>query len=255
MPETVSSDGFRIGYDSFGHGHSVLLLHPANATRHAWVHLGWIDALDSVGHRLVTLDSRGFGSSDRVSSPDHLTPGTSSLDISAVMDALEIHRAHLCGFSLGAAQALRFALDQPARVMSLVVGGLAMGPLAQVGLHLSPSAEAARSEALRQIRRPLENSSGEARAYFLIVQALLSRAPLRPITSSDLCVPILGISGVADPYDPPVLYGALLSGGARIEISTIPEVGHGSCFTHPGFRTLAARFVAAQAGRPTSGCS
>jgi pimeloyl-ACP methyl ester carboxylesterase len=255
MPEVASSGGFRIGYESFGRGLAVLLLHPANATREAWSYLGWAEALTSAGHRVVTVDSRGFGGSDRVSSPGQLAPGTSSLDISAVMDALEIDSAHLCGFSLGAAQALRFVLDQPPRVRSLVLGGLAVGPLAQMGLHLSASAEAARTEALVQVLRPLEKASGEARAYFLAVQGLLSATPLLPITPSNLRVPILGVSGAADPYDPPALYRTLSSGGARIEISSIPGVGHGTCFTHPNFRKLATQFVVAQAGRRTSGCS
>lgn len=251
MPEVVSDDGLRIGYDSFGSGVAVLLLHPANATRRAWSDLGWVDVLATVGRRVISIDSRGLGSSDRVNRPDQLGPGTSSFDISAVMDALEIHTAHLCGFSLGAAQALRFALDRPARVKSLVLGGLAAGPLAQMGVYLSPSAEAARTEALLQVRRPLEKSSGAARAYFEAVRTLLSAVPLRAITPSELLLPIFGLSGATDPYDPPALYRALLDGGAQVEMATIPEAGHGSCFTHPAFRELAIRFMVAQAGRST----
>ena len=178
---------------------------------------------------------------------DHLGLGTSSLDIAAVMDALEIDAAHLCGFSLGAAQALRFAIDQPTRVISIVLGGLAVGPLAQVGLHLSPTAEAAQTEALAQIQRPLAKASGEAQAYFLAVQALLSATPLTRITPSELRVPILGVSGATDPYDPPALFRTLLRGGARIEIQIVTAAGHGSCFTHPDFRMRATEFVTAQA--------
>jgi pimeloyl-ACP methyl ester carboxylesterase len=255
MPEAVSSDGLRISYESFGCGVPVLLLHPANATRRAWSDLGWVDAIASLGHRPVVLDSRGFGESDRVSGPDHLRPETSTLDVTAVMDALGIDRAHLCGFSLGAAQALRFVLDQPTRVESLVLGGLALGPLAQVGLHLSPTAEVARKEALRQLERPLLKASGEARAYFVAVQALISEAPLSSISPCEVRAPILGLSGAADPYDPSVLYRVLLAGGAPIEIESIPEAGHGSCFTHPRFRERATQFVAAQAGRVTKRCS
>jgi len=253
MPEVISGDGLRVGYDSFGSGLAVVLLHPANATRRAWSDLGWVDALASFDLRVVTLDSRGFGSSDRVRSPDQLAPGTSSLDLNAVLDALELQTVHLCGFSLGAAQALRFALDHPARVKSLVLGGLALGPLVQMGLHLSPTAEAARTEALLQVRRPLEKASGEARAYFEAVRVLLSEVPLRAITPAELGVPILGVSGAADPYDPPALYRALLDGGARIEWAVVPEAGHGSCFTHPDFCALAAPFLDTQAGRLASG--
>lgn len=252
MPEVVSSDGFRIACRSFGSGIAVLLLHPANATRRSWSDLGWIDALVSAGHRVITMDSRGFGDSDRVCGPVQLASGTSSLDIDAVMDALEIRTAHVCGFSLGAAQALRLVLDRPARVESLVLGGLAAGPLAQMGIHLSSGTGAARAEALRQMRRPLDKSSGEARAYFEAVRALLSSVSLRAIEPSKLRAPILGIAGAADPYDPQSLYRALLDDGAPIEVVIIPDLGHGSCFTHPSFRELAIQFVVTQAGRQTS---
>jgi hypothetical protein len=115
-----------------------------------------------------------------------------------------------------------------------------------MGLHLSASVEAARTQALAQVHRPLEKASGAARAYFLAVQGLLSAAPLRPIAPSDLRVSILAVSGDVDPYDPRALYQTLLRGGARIEIVGIPGVGHGTCFSHPRFRELATRFVAAQ---------
>ncbi len=255
VAEAVCRDGLRIGYESSGRGSPVILLHPANATRRAWSDLGWVDALTSLGHRAVALDSRGFGGSSRVGGSEDLRPGTSSLDIAAVMDALAIESAHVCGFSLGAAQGLRFTLDQPTRVKSLVLGGLAVGPLAQVGLHLSRTAEAARAEALTQIRRSLEKASGAARAYFLAVQALLSTIDLIPLTPSTLGVPMLGVSGASDRYDPSALYRTLRDGGACIEIFSVAEAGHGTCFTHPEFRRIGTRFVAGQAGRPGSGCT
>ena len=72
MPKVVSSDGFRITYESFGRDRPILLLHPGNATRRAWSDLGWVHALNSASHRVITLDSRGFGDSDRVSRPHDL---------------------------------------------------------------------------------------------------------------------------------------------------------------------------------------
>jgi len=251
MPEAVFSDGHSITYESHGQGTPVLLLHPANATRRAWSDLGWIGALTRRGHRAVTIDSRGFGESDSVDHPDHLRLGTSSLDIIAVLDVLRIGSAHLCAFSLGAAQALRFALDHPARVDSLVLGGLAVGPLAQVGLYLSGTAEAARTQALTEIQSALRKATGASRSYFVAVQALLSTIPLHPVTPSGIDVPILGVAGATDPYNPAGLYRALLSGGAAIDIAIIPHAGHGSCFTHPQFRELATAFVTEKAGRPT----
>ena len=248
MPEAASRDGLRIRYESFGSGPAVVLLHPANATRRAWADLGWVEELSSLGLRVVTLDARGFGGSAAVSDPAHLGPGSSTADIAAVLAALEIEAAHLCGFSLGAAHALRFSHDHPERVKSLVLGGLAVGPLAQVGLHLSPHAGLARREALRQIERPLSKATPEAREYLRAVQELLSTIELAPVAVASLRFPILGVSGDADPYDPPALYRALHAQGASIESAIIPGAGHGTCFTHPDLRARATRFIASRAG-------
>jgi len=132
MPNVVSKDGLRIHFEASGSGVPVVLLHPANATCRSWIDLGWFELLQSRGCRAVTLDARGFGESDDVATPEQLSPGTSTDDIASVMDALGIQSAHLCGFSLGAAAAVRFSVDKPARVDSLILGGLALGPLDRV---------------------------------------------------------------------------------------------------------------------------
>jgi pimeloyl-ACP methyl ester carboxylesterase len=244
MPHTVSSDSVRIYYESFGRGVPAVLLHPANATSRAWNDLGWIDALRSVQCRPVLLDLRGFGESDPVINPDQLSPATSTNDIAAVLNALQIKRAHFCGFSLGAASALRFAVDRPARVQSLALGGLAVGPLVQVGLYLGATAEQARRAALTQLERPLQRASGSARTYFGLVRELLSSVELRPIVASDLRFPMLGVSGAADSHDSASLYRALRAQGARIRMEAISDVGHGGCFADPRFRECVINFLA-----------
>jgi pimeloyl-ACP methyl ester carboxylesterase len=244
MPQVASRDGLRIHYESRGQGVPVVLLHPNHATSRTWIELGWFDALQSVSCQPVSLDARGFGQSDSVTDPARLAPGTSTEDIAAVMDALGIEAAHLCGFSMGAATAVRFAADQPARVESLVLGGLSLGPLLQVGLYLGNTPGEARKQALRQVDRVLRELSGNARSYFSAVRALIATAPLRPLVGADLRAPILGVSGERDPFDPQSLYEDLRTGGAPIEIKQVPGAGHGSCFVHPSFRQAAAAFVA-----------
>ena len=72
------------------------------------------------GYRLVAYDARGHGESG--------APGDSSAyeysdlagDLEAVLDGLGIERAVLAGSSMGAATAIRFALESPERVSALV---------------------------------------------------------------------------------------------------------------------------------------
>jgi pimeloyl-ACP methyl ester carboxylesterase len=244
MPQVTSRNGLRIHYQARGQGVPVVLLHPNNATSRSWIELGWFDTLESVGCQPVSLDARGFGQSDPVTDPARSSAGTSTDDIATVMDALGIAAAHLCGFSIGAAAALRFAADQPARVKSLVLGGLATGPLAQVGLYVGNNPVEARKQALHQVDRVLGDLSGNARAYFSVVRDVIATTQLRPLIGASLGAPILGVSGENDPFEPLPLYEDLRTSGAAIQIKTIPGAGHGSCFVHPSFRQAAAAFVA-----------
>jgi pimeloyl-ACP methyl ester carboxylesterase len=118
------------------------------------------------------------------------------------------------------------------------------GPLAQMGLHLGASAEEARRQALHQLDGVLRSSSGPARDYFDAVRAVIAAAPLRPVAAGDLDLPILGVAGEGDPFDPGSLYAELRRGGAEIRVEVIPRVGHGRCFVHPDFRRAAVEFVA-----------
>jgi DNA-binding SARP family transcriptional activator/pimeloyl-ACP methyl ester carboxylesterase len=117
------SGGLSIAYQSFGEGDRDLVIVP-----------GWASNLDVVWEfpplgsmfaefgamaRCVVFDKRGTGLSDR-------TLGFGSLeeraeDIRAVMDAAEIERATVFGYSESAALALVFAAAHPRRVDSLVL--------------------------------------------------------------------------------------------------------------------------------------
>ncbi len=72
-------------------------------------------------HRIVMLDRRGTGLSERVG----VTPGADATaeDISAVLDHLGIRRAWLFGSSVGGTLALDYALRQPQRTAGLLLWG------------------------------------------------------------------------------------------------------------------------------------
>lgn len=94
-------------------GEAVLLLHAGVADRRMWATQV---AAFSRHFRTITYDMRGFGDSPLP------TQDFSPLDdIAALLDHLEIDRAHLVGCSMGAATALEFAVDHPERVDKLVL--------------------------------------------------------------------------------------------------------------------------------------
>jgi pimeloyl-ACP methyl ester carboxylesterase len=73
--------------------------------------------------RVVDFDKRGTGLSDRVPEAQLPTMEERMDDIRAVMDAAQLERASLLGFSEGGALAMLFAATHPARTDKLVLWG------------------------------------------------------------------------------------------------------------------------------------
>jgi pimeloyl-ACP methyl ester carboxylesterase len=116
-------DGLRVYYeDDGGSGPPVVLLNglgdPIAASR-AW---GVAGAL-SADHRLVFVDHRGHGGSDK---PHDVTAYSTPLrvaDVVGVLDDLGIGRAHFIGISWGARLLFGVGEHAPERVLSLTMGG------------------------------------------------------------------------------------------------------------------------------------
>jgi pimeloyl-ACP methyl ester carboxylesterase len=68
--------------------------------------------------RVVIPDIRGMGQSERVSS---IQPNAWEDDLGALLDYLAVEKTHLYGTSLGSRICLRFTIDNPGRVLSLVL--------------------------------------------------------------------------------------------------------------------------------------
>ena len=73
-------------------------------------------------YRTIAVDTRGHGLSTRGTAPFNFY--TFAADLLAVLDALEIERAHIVGFSDGAITALHTALTAPERISSMVLLGV-----------------------------------------------------------------------------------------------------------------------------------
>jgi pimeloyl-ACP methyl ester carboxylesterase len=94
-------------------------LHGLTATRR-YVVMG-SRALERSGHRVISYDARGHGSSSPAPDRSAYSHADLGRDLQAVLDALEIERTVLAGASMGAHTALWLALNDPDRVAGLVV--------------------------------------------------------------------------------------------------------------------------------------
>lgn len=121
------SDGVRIRYIDQGEGETVVLLHGfALSAEVNWSLTGLLQSLPEE-YRLLALDQRGHGRSDKPHDPKDY--GLEFVeDVIRLLDALEIDRAHVVGYSMGGTIALRLAADHPDRVRSVVLGGAGWAP-------------------------------------------------------------------------------------------------------------------------------
>ncbi len=112
----VTVDGARLNYEITGVGTDLVLLHGLGNDLTIW------DAeaeFFSKFHRVLRLDVRGFGKSDKPDGP--YSPALFAIDLCQVMDACAVRTAHVLGISMGGVIAQRFGLDFPERVRSLIL--------------------------------------------------------------------------------------------------------------------------------------
>ena len=124
-----SSGGLNIAFDDItpgGEGGKTVFLIHGFATNRAenWRRLGWYGAFERKNYRIVALDLRGHGESDKPHDPAGYGGEALLGDILGLMDHLELGRVDLMGYSMGARLALQTALRHPQRVANLIVGGI-----------------------------------------------------------------------------------------------------------------------------------
>ncbi|MCY7413010.1 MAG: alpha/beta hydrolase, partial [Salinibacterium sp.] len=118
----VERDGVRSWYAQFGESGPWLAFPPLYQIANTHLLKGVVPWL-AQHYRVVVMDLRGNGRSDRPQSPDQYSFDHYFADFVAVLDRLEIDRAALIAVSATAMVALRLAAEQPARISHLVVAG------------------------------------------------------------------------------------------------------------------------------------
>jgi len=118
MP-TVRANGIDIWYDLLGQGPPLVLNHGWRGPTDDWPP-GVLEGL-AQHLRLLVHDVRGHGRTTAPDDPEAYSMPVYAQDLRALMDALEIERAHICGSSQGGMIAAQFAVDYPERTRSLLI--------------------------------------------------------------------------------------------------------------------------------------
>jgi pimeloyl-ACP methyl ester carboxylesterase len=203
---TFTHDGLELAYFDEGdpNGAPVLLIHGFASTASVnWVYPGWLKTLGEAGYRVIAMDNRGHGASDKPHDPEAYRPWIMAGDSVALLDHLGIEQANLIGYSMGARISVFTALGHPHCVRSLVLGGLGIGMTDGVGdwdpiadALLAPSIDGVEHARGRMFRAFAEQTKSDRQALAACIRGsrdLVARSDMAKIE-----VPTLVAVGTKD---------------------------------------------------------
>jgi pimeloyl-ACP methyl ester carboxylesterase len=188
-----------------GQGTPIVLVHGfASSKETNWVHPGWVSTLTGAGRRVIALDDRGHGQSSKLYDPADYHTTKMASDVRGLLDYLEIEQADVMGYSMGARIAAFLALEHPALVRSMVLGGLGMHLIDGVGLPES-IAEALEAPSLadvtdaqgRMFRAFADQTRSDRRALAACIRG--SRQVMTREQAASIQTPTLIAVGTKDP--------------------------------------------------------
>ncbi|MDY0908643.1 alpha/beta hydrolase family protein [Microbacterium sp. CFBP9034] len=142
MPDpqfVMSAEGHRIATYLWGDGDgpTVLCVHGfASSCRDNWVNTGWVRDLTRAGFRVLGVDQRGHGASDKPHEPEAYGMASLTGDLVAVLDTYLLDSVLYAGYSLGARVGWQLAVNAPEHVERAVLGGIPDGrPLARLQIE------------------------------------------------------------------------------------------------------------------------
>ncbi|MEM7694395.1 MAG: alpha/beta hydrolase [Pseudomonadota bacterium] len=249
MP-TFDSDGVTIAYTDEGAGPPVLLIHgfASNKTVN-WRATGWVKTLTEAGYRVITIDNRGHGESQKLYDPEAYKTTLMAADAARLIDHLGLPRVVAHGYSMGARITAFLALAAPEKLAGVILSGLA-GNLVH-GVGGGPIAEALRAPSLESV------TDRNARAFRLFADQTKSDrealaacilAARQTLTVDDLAsitLPTLSVAGSED-----VISGSvdeLVSWLPNATGVTLPGKDHMSAVGDKGHKAAVLDFLSARA--------
>jgi pimeloyl-ACP methyl ester carboxylesterase len=188
-----------------GQGEPIVLVHGfGSSTEVNWVQPSWLTTLKGAGRRVIALDNRGHGQSTKLFDPAEYHTTKMAEDVRALLDYLGVPRADVMGYSMGARIAAFLALEHPARLRSMVLGGLGMHLIDGVGLPES-IAEALEAPSLADVSDPqgrtfrafADQTKSDRRALAACIRG--SRQVLTREQAASIKTPTLIAVGTKDP--------------------------------------------------------
>jgi pimeloyl-ACP methyl ester carboxylesterase len=207
--EFFQSPGARIAFIDLSptdedRGEPIVLIH-GFASNHAvnWGNTLWTATLTRDGRRVVALDNRGHGQSQKLYDARAYSLIEMGNDVISLMDHLGIANADVMGYSMGARITSFLAANHPKRLRSAIFGGLGMrllmsdaNYLAIVAAMEAPSLDALSDPMQRSFRAFAEQTKSDLAALAACMRG--TRELLTSQEAAAIRVPVLVAAGTKD---------------------------------------------------------
>ncbi len=252
---SFTHDGVRIAYVDMAPttddvGEPILLIH-GFASNHAvnWMNTLWGKTLTHAGRRVIALDNRGHGQSDKPHDPESYALPVLAEDARALLDHLGVQRCDVMGYSMGARITAFLALAHPARVRSAILGGLGQHLVSASSLPLgiadamdAPALESLTDPTQRMFRAFADANGNDRRALAACIRG--ARQMMSAADFGRIACPLLVAIGTKDAIagDP----HALAALNPRAQALDIPGRDHNLAVGDRVFKQGALDFLTAR---------
>jgi len=120
----AENEGTRIYFETEGSegAPAVVMHHGFLADLESWRDRGFVDRLRD-RFRILLMDSRGHGRSDKPHEPEAYDLRTRVMDVVSVLNANDVRQAHYLGYSMGGMVGFSTMIYAPQRFLSYTLGG------------------------------------------------------------------------------------------------------------------------------------
>ncbi len=236
-----------IAYLDEGEGDPIVLVHGFASSKNVnWVYPTWVSDLRKDGRRAIALDNRGHGESAKLYDPAQYSIPAMAGDVIALMDQLDIARADVMGYSLGARITAWLGLKQPARLRSAILGGIGIAMIdgGGPGENVAKALEAPTLEDVTDpVGRTFRAFADQTRSDRLALAACLrgSRGLMTREEAAAIAVPALIAVGTADEVaGSAAALGKIIPGS---EVLAIPNRDHMRAVGDKAYKAGVADFL------------
>jgi len=203
MPSFLNG-AVEIAYLDEGEGEPIVLVHGFASSKNVnWVYPTWVSELRKGGRRVLALDNRGHGESEKLYGLEDYSIPIMAGDVTALLDHLDIPRADIMGYSLGGRMVAWLALNRPERLRSAILGGIGMamieggGPGENVALALeAPTLDDVSDPVGRTFRAFADQTRSDRKALAACLRG--SRGLMSRVEVARIDMPVLIAVGTKD---------------------------------------------------------